>query len=206
MQHYFIQQIILLLFISVTAATSVGSRFESFHFEEKKNLLRHRPFVGDIDLNDSVNEDFHGREVTVSPTVAPSSNATTITPTPAPTVTPTTSPPTTAEPTTASPTTASPTANPPSPTQHHKWWKIVKLVLKTGFWMLVAGLFFFAFGAAMSNRYRIYYYVRGLWYSFLRKLKSLRRGGQDGGAANSTLNDIIFSDNDLQEGLLTRDT
>lgn len=201
MQHYFIQQIILLLSISLTAATSVDSRFESFHFEEKKNLLRHRPFIGGIDLKDSVNVDLHGKEATVAPTVAPSANATTITPTPAPTVTPTTSPPTTAEPTTASPTT-----NPSSPTQHHKWWKIVKLVLKTVFWMLVAGLFFFAFGAAMSNRYRIYYYVRGLWYSFLRKLKSLRRRGQDGGAANSTLNDIIFSDNDLREGLLARDT
>lgn len=200
--HHFIQQIILLLLISSTAATSVGSRFESFHIGEKKNLLRHRPYVGSIDLNDPAIEDLHGNEATASPTVAPSSNATTITPTPAPTLTPSTSPPTTAEPTTQSPTTTSPS---PSPTQHQKWWKIVKLVLKTGFWMLVAGVFFFAFGAAMSNRYRIYYYVRGLWYSFLRKLKSLR-GGQNGDATSSTLNDIIFSDSDLQEGLLMRDS
>ena len=201
--HHFIQQIILLLLISSTAATSVGSRFESFHIGEKKNLLRHRPFVGDIGLDHSTNGDLHKDEATASPTVAPSSNVTTITPTPAPTLTPTTSPPTTAEPTTQSPTTAPPS---PSPAQHHEWWKIVKLVLKTAFWMLVAGVFFFAFGAAMSNRYRIYYYVRGLWYSFLRKLKSLWRGGQDRGDASSTLNDIIFSDNDLQEGLLMRDS
>jgi len=72
--------------------------------------------------------------------------------------------------------------------------------------MVIAGLFFFAFGAVMSNRYRIYYYLRGSWYSLLQKLKWSRRSGRDGSAPSSTLNDIIFSDNDPQEGLLMRET
>lgn len=72
--------------------------------------------------------------------------------------------------------------------------------------MVVAGLFFFAFGAIMSNRYRIYFYLRGNWYSLLQKIKWSRRRGRDGSASSSTLNDIIFLENDMQEGLLMRET
>lgn len=58
----------------------------------------------------------------------------------------------------------------------------------------------------MSNRYRIYYYVRSTWYSFLRlegtawvirKLRLERFFGDQ----ESSLNEIIF-ENNLQEGLL----
>jgi hypothetical protein len=66
----------------------------------------------------------------------------------------------------------------------------------------------------MSNRYRIYYYIRSAWYSFLRwegtryvirklRLERFFGGGQDGGG--SALNGIIF-DNDMTEGLLMQDT
>jgi len=218
-----IRRIILLLsLISFTAATSIDSGFD---FKNKN--LRH-PQVGiDTDV-DSIREHEHEHEhsyrnvttvspsPSVAPTPAPSDKTvtpTTLSPTTAPPTTapPTTAPPTTAPPTTAPPTTAPPTPSPTSsPTQHphHEWWiNLGKFLLKTVCWMFIAGLFFFAFGAVMSNRYRIYYYLRGLWYSMLQKLKGLRRSGSDGSAPSSTLNDIIFSDNsDLQEGLLMRET
>ena len=205
--HYFIRQIILISLISFTAAASIGSSFDRDHSGEEKKLLHQQPVVAKWE--DSLYVHSHGNETTVSPTVAPSANATTISPTPAPTATPTTSPPTTVEPTTAPPTTAPPTSAPPTPTPsptHREWWKIAKFLLKTVFWIFIAGLFFFAFGAVMSNRYRIYYFLRGSWYSFVRKLKSSRQNGRDGSAPSSTLNDIIFSDSDLQEGLLMRET
>jgi len=74
----------------------------------------------------------------------------------------------------------------------------------------MAGLSVLAFGAIMSNRYRIYYYLRGIWYTFthkLRRLSPLRRRNGTNADPSSTLNEIIFSDNnDLQEGLLMRET
>jgi hypothetical protein len=66
-----------------------------------------------------------------------------------------------------------------------------------------------SFGACMSNRYRIYYYIRGVWYSFLRMegtrwvIRKLRLERLFGGH-DSSLNEIIF-DNDLTEGLLMQD-
>jgi hypothetical protein len=63
----------------------------------------------------------------------------------------------------------------------------------------------------MSNRYRIYFYIRSVWYSFLRSdgtmwvLRKLRLDrvllGHD-----TSLNDIIFESGDLNEGLLMQDT
>ena len=137
------------------------------------------------------NEDIEATATGASPS---SSNTTILSPSPSvsPTIAPSTLPPTTAPPT-------------PSPSNRHEWWRnLGKFLLKTIFWMLVAGLFFFAFGAVMSNRYRIYYYLRDSWYSLLQKLKLSKRNSSDGSAPSSTLNDIIFSDNDLREGLLTR--
>jgi len=140
----------------------------------------------------------------VAPTITPMpSNNQTVTPTTPPptTAAPTTPPPTTPPPTTAPPTTAAPTA-PPTQHKHHEWWQnFWKFLLKTMCWSFLAGLFFFAFGAVMSNRYRIYYYLRGSWYTLLRKIR-LRRS--DASAPSSTLNEIIFSDN--TEGLLMRET
>jgi len=62
----------------------------------------------------------------------------------------------------------------------------------------------------MSNRYRIYYYLRGAWYTFLQKIKTAWRtfrgnGGGVPGTSGTNLNDIIFSDNnEMEEGLLMR--
>jgi len=230
------QQILLISLLSFTVGTSIGNVADVDHFKNNKNLRYQEVVdaVELNDSIDEYSHG--GKTtVSPSPSVSPSSNANTnspspsVSPTPAPsdeTVTPTTSPPSTAPPTTAPPTTAPPTTAPPttappttappstapptpSPTHHphHEWWKSLwKFLLKTVCWMFIAVLFFFAFGAVMSNRYRIYYYLRGSWYSLLQKLKWSRLSGRDGSAPSSTLNDIIFSDNDFQEGLLMRET
>jgi len=201
---YSIRQVLLVSFVSFTFAKSFAKSFDDHHYLKKK-ILRYELTAIDAEWDDSVDEYLYGNETTVSPapSVSPSLNATTITPSPS--VSPTPSP----SGKTVSPTTLSPTSPSPSPTHHshHEWWQnLWKFVLKTVCWMFIAGLFFFAFGAVMSNRYRIYYYLRGSWYSLLQKLKWSRRSGRDGSAPSSTLNDIIFSDNNLQEGLLMRET
>jgi hypothetical protein len=151
--------------------------------------------------------------VTVSPapSVAPTQHNHTVSP--APSVAPTASNET--DKPTEAPVTVAPTEAPDHHHHHHHihWWKIL---YKTVAWMIVAGLSCLAFGSCMSNRYRIYYYLRGTWFSFLRLgctqsiLRTLRldgfvfgrRGGRD-----SSLNDIIFEgNNDLHEGLLMRET
>mmetsp|Transcript_9988 Transcript_9988/g.20826 ORF Transcript_9988/g.20826 Transcript_9988/m.20826 type:complete len:212 (+) Transcript_9988:106-741(+) len=210
---YSIREILLVSLISFSVATSIGNGFDESDSPDKNSYLRYQPVVDEAVWDVELHHNSHGNETTVSPTVAPSSNATTISPSPAPSVAPTTAEPTTAEPTTSPPTTTPPTSVPPTPTpspSHHRdreWWiNIFKFLIKTVFWIFVAVLFFFVFGGIMSNRYRIYYYLRGSWYSLLRKLKWPWRSGRDGSAPSSTLNDIIFSDNDLQEGLLMRET
>jgi hypothetical protein len=95
---------------------------------------------------------------------------------------------------------------PPSP---RKGGGVAKIIGKTIGWLILIALSTLAFGAIMSNRYRIYYVVRGIWYSFLsldctRRLMTLLR--IDGGpAASASLNEIIFDQNDLAEGLLMGD-
>jgi len=153
------------------------------------------------------------------PTPTPSYNITTISSSPsvAPTLMPTNnSPSPTTTPVTTKPSpipTLSPTT---SPTQNnkkdHEWWNNVwKVIMKSIFWLFMAGLSVLAFGAIMSNRYRIYYYLRGIWYTFthkLRRFSPLIRRTDTNADPSSTLNQIIFSDddNDLQEGLLMRET
>ena len=62
----------------------------------------------------------------------------------------------------------------------------------------------------MSNRYRIYYFLRGVWYTILGLectqfiLNKLRLGGGRE-AMDTGLNTIIF-DNEMSEGLLLRET
>jgi hypothetical protein len=120
---------------------------------------------------------------------------------------------------------------PPPPTHsndgdddgHHHPWRVL---FKTLAWLLFAGLAVLGFAACMTHRYRIYYYLRGLWYTFLRlectqwilhKLRLERfffgGGGSGGGGGGrgsnyTSLNEIIFDTNlgDLQEGLLMRET
>jgi hypothetical protein len=106
-----------------------------------------------------------------------------------------------------------PTDAPTEPPHHHKehhasGWKILG---KTLAWIIIIALSVLLFGAVMSNRYRIYYYLRSCWYRFLRwertqwllrKLRLDRLFGQQ-----DSLNEIIFDHGgDLHEGLLMQDT
>jgi hypothetical protein len=132
---------------------------------------------------------------------------------PAPSISPTASNET--DKPTEAPTTAAPTVSPQQ--HHHHHLHLWKVLCKTVAWMMVAGISVLAFGACMSNRYRIYYYLRGAWFSLLRLgctqavLRTLRLegfffGGRRGGR-ESSLNEIIFEgNNDLHEGLLVRET
>jgi hypothetical protein len=147
---------------------------------------------------------------TLFPTPAPSESNSTEPPSVAPTATETTVPQT------ASPTTspsASPSLDPNVPTKPHRS-SIGKIIAKTIGWLILIALSVLGFGAAMSNRYQIYYALRGVWYTILQmectrwivtKL-NLGGGGRGGRGANSSLNEIIFDNNDLTEGLLMGDT
>lgn len=178
-----------------------------------------------------------GNETTVSlaptvspaPTVTPSPTTGNETASPAPSLAPThrnetLSPVPSVAPTTSNetdrPTEAPATAAPSEAPHDHRrrrrvhWWKVLG---KTAAWMVLAGLSVLAFGSCMSNRYRIYYYLRGSWFSFLRLgctrsiLRTLRLDGFVFGGGrrgrDSSLNDVIFEGgNDLHEGLLMRET
>lgn len=81
-----------------------------------------------------------------------------------------------------------------------------------------------AFGAIMSNRYRIYYLLRGTYYTIrswevtqhLRRLGNRIRGGADqylwgrsggggfGTAVDGSLNTILFDNTEMMDGLLLR--
>ena len=165
------------------------------------------------------------------PTQAPTANDTAV-PTAAPTAAPTTTsePPSTqpsihfTEPPTATPShspSAAPSTTAPPP---HKA-SIGKIIAKTLGWLILIALSVLLFGAAMSNRYQIYYALRGVWYTMLQmqctrrimaKLNACTRWlmaklnlrSRDGGgtAASGSLNEIIFDNNDLTEGLLMGDT
>lgn len=135
----------------------------------------------------------HNETVSPAPSIAPTASNDTVKPTEAP-------------------TTGAPTE---SPHHHHHHIHVWKILCKTIAWMIVAGLSVLAFGSCMSNRYRIYYYMRGTWYSFLRLrctqsvLMVLRLDGWVFGrrSTDTSLNEIIFDgNNDLHEGLLMRET
>jgi hypothetical protein len=155
---------------------------------------------------------------TTQPTPAPSGNETVVpTPTPAPSESNTTEPPSVApsmhltEPPTIPPT-SSPSAAPSVKPSPHKKTSIGKIVAKTLGWLLLIALSVLLFGAAMSNRYQIYYALRGVWYTILQMectrwiMTKLNLGGGRGGGTNGSLNEIIFDNNDLTEGLLMGDT
>lgn len=179
--------------------------------------------------NSSVSPSFSPSEASNStqPTQAPTANDTAV-----PTAAPTTSsePPSTqpsihfTEPPTATPShspSAAPSTTAPPP---HKA-SIGKIIAKTLGWLILIALSVLLFGAAMSNRYQIYYALRGVWYTMLQmqctrrimaKLNACTRWlmaklnlrSRDGGgtAASGSLNEIIFDNNDLTEGLLMGDT
>lgn len=94
--------------------------------------------------------------------------------------------------------------NTDEPSQHLSFWRIIG---KTIAWLILMGLSVVAFGAIMSHRYRIYFALRGLWYTLLRldcTLWILRKLRMDTSHVDTSLNTIIF-DNEMSEGLLMRE-
>jgi hypothetical protein len=86
----------------------------------------------------------------------------------------------------------------------------LRIIGKTIAWLIIIALSVVAFGAIMSNRYRIYFFLRGVWYTVLRMdctafiLRKLRFWDGSSGSVDSSLNTIIF-DNEMTEGLLMRE-
>jgi len=99
--------------------------------------------------------------------------------------------------------------------RHHM--SLTRIIAKTVAWLILIGLSVVAFGACMSNRYRIYFFLRGCWYRLLRSncaqfvLRKIGLGDTTAGASggggdvDTSLNAIIFDDA-LSEGLLTSTT
>jgi hypothetical protein len=91
---------------------------------------------------------------------------------------------------------------------------------KTIAWLIIIFLSVIAFGAGMSHRYRIYYYLRSTYYVVTRFILRLsctnyilsklhlssftNNSGGSGSSSNFDVNTIIF-DNDMSEGLLMRE-
>lgn len=156
--------------------------------------------------------------VTLAPTPSPHHNHTngTLAPTPSPQPANATIAPTPSVPQNSTlPPTMAPTAYSEHELPHHhmSFWRMMG---KTLAWLILIGLSVVAFGAIMSHRYRIYFFLRGLWYTVWRLdctrwiLSKLRLGdrfggGSGGGDVDGGLNTIIF-DNEMNEGLLMRES
>jgi hypothetical protein len=139
--------------------------------------------------------------VTAVPVVAPPT-ITTAVPTPTHVVVPVAPPSPTAVPTASS--------NNKNPTRRHV--SLVQIIAKTMAWLILIFLSVVAFGACMSHRYRIYYFLRGCYYTILRldctiwmvsKLRQLPFVSNNNNSDYS-VNTVIF-DNDMNEGLLMRE-
>lgn len=99
----------------------------------------------------------------------------------------------------------------PSPdnSNQKKHPSFLRIIGKTIAWLILIFLSVIAFGAVMSHRYRIYFFLRGCWYTFWRLdctiwiLTKLRwRNSNTRSPPTST---ILF-DNELSEGLLMRES
>ena len=141
--------------------------------------------------------------------------------TPYPTISPA---PSTSAPTTKAPT-LKPTPAPIAPTKQPHYHphddgdkknhpSLLRILGKTIAWLFIIALALLFFGFLMSNRYRIYYYVRSAWFRFLRWDGTqwvLRKTGLGRllnihpNESSSLLNEVIL-DNDLNEGLLLQST
>mmetsp|Transcript_22984 Transcript_22984/g.50094 ORF Transcript_22984/g.50094 Transcript_22984/m.50094 type:complete len:215 (-) Transcript_22984:267-911(-) len=138
-----------------------------------------------------------------TPTMIPSSapSLSPITGTLAPTVTGSTAAPTQAKVATSAPTTAEAPAAP-------KRMSFFRFIEKTIALFILLVLSLLAFGAIMNNRYRIYFFLRGIWYTILGMqctrwvLRKLRLGG-DYQPVDQGLNTVIF-ENEMDQGLLMR--
>mmetsp|Transcript_3213 Transcript_3213/g.6137 ORF Transcript_3213/g.6137 Transcript_3213/m.6137 type:complete len:239 (+) Transcript_3213:100-816(+) len=151
-------------------------------------------------------------------TVAPTTVAPTVANTSAPTMAPVTQAPTTAAPTVPG-TTPAPTVVPTSqpsggdkPAPPHHGISFFRFVEKTIAYLILLVLALLGFGAFMANRYRIYFFLRGVWYTILQMectlwlIRQLRLSDYFGyQPVDPSLNPSIF-ENELNEGLLMRET
>lgn len=181
-------------------------------------------FVGSCAAEDNVTAPSQSPSMTFAPTIdnstaitdAPSSqptaaNVTSLAPSSAPTAAGGTSAPSIVpvSPTVAPVPTAAPSAQksePAAPTHH---WSFFRFIEKTIAWCIILVLSLLAFGAIMANRYRIFFFLRGVWYTILRMectgwvLRKLRLG--DYQPVDQSLNTVIF-ENEMDQGLLMRET
>jgi hypothetical protein len=142
----------------------------------------------------------HNTTTPAPSTLAPHSAAPVQHPTAAPTV----------EPPAPTPTPPAPTPAPPPPPAPK--FSLLRFLEKTLALCILFVLCLLAFGAIMQNRYRIYFFLRGVWYTILRmscthwilvKLR-IRRG--DTTNIDSSLNAALFENDDLMDqGLLMRE-
>jgi hypothetical protein len=161
---------------------------------------------------------------TPSPTPTTPNNATTPSPTTPPSNTTTPAPSTVAphsaapvdhptlapvEPPTTPPAPA-PSPSPPPPPDPTKF-SLLRFVEKTLALCILFVLALLAFGAIMQNRYRIYFFLRGVWYTILRMscthwiLVKLRIRS-DSTSIDSSLNAALFENDDMMDqGLLMRE-
>ncbi|KAL7566428.1 hypothetical protein ACA910_000909 [Epithemia clementina (nom. ined.)] len=166
--------------------------------------------------------------VSLSPTSAPSTNASSASinttspvaspPSSAPSISPV-APNKTRAPSTAKPApvptkapvvapTVAPTKAAATPAAPHRM-SIWRFIEKTIALCVVLVLSLLAFGAIMSNRYRIYFFLRGVWYTILGMectgwiMRKLRMG--DYQPVDPGLNTVIF-EHEMDEGLLMRDS
>mmetsp|Transcript_2149 Transcript_2149/g.3090 ORF Transcript_2149/g.3090 Transcript_2149/m.3090 type:complete len:255 (-) Transcript_2149:1560-2324(-) len=102
----------------------------------------------------------------------------------------------------------------PSRSSSRKKTATGKIIAKSIGWLIVVALSVLLFGAVMSNRYQLYYALRGVWFTILQMdctrwiMSKLNfRGTRHRSGADGYLNDIVFDENnDLTEGLLMGDT
>merc|ERR1712232_929497 len=107
--------------------------------------------------------------------------------------------------------TDAPTSPPTAPPHHHA--SIGKIIGKTIAWLILIALSVLLFGAVMSHRYRIFYFLRGVWYTVLGMectrwiLVKLHLSQYFLSSASDpgSLNTIIFDQGDPTEGLLMRE-
>jgi hypothetical protein len=107
---------------------------------------------------------------------------------------------------------ATPNNNNNNNSKHHvSIWKIIG---KSIAWLIICALGVLSFGACFANRYRLYYYAKSAWYSFLRwemTRKALRVLRVDrffqSAYEETSLNEIIFdnNNNDMGYGLMMQD-
>jgi hypothetical protein len=112
--------------------------------------------------------------------------------------------------------TKAPTRAPASPPQP-RHVSLLKILAKTLAWLIIILLSVVAFGAAMSHRYRIYYFLRTGYYTVLgwpctEWLRSKipfagfsSSSSSSSGGYTMDVNTILF-DNDMNEGLLMRES